>query len=127
MCVSLPNDAVLDNMDEWLAVSGSVDKTIRVRWLGVMYFIINIKVWNVQTGKAVRTLTGHTATVTGVQLNTSAQWVASCSEDCSVRLWDVGMLSILHMRVKMLPSKWRMQAPNWPAESFCKVRQYCCR
>jgi len=56
----------------WLA-SGSWDKTI--------------KIWDVQTGREVRTLEGHTHHVYTVAFDSRGSWLASGSEDGTIKLW----------------------------------------
>src|SRR3990167_5644798 len=58
----------------WLA-SGSDDNTI--------------KLWEVATGREVRTLAGHTAGVSGVAFSPDGRWLASGSFDLTIKLWEV--------------------------------------
>ena len=48
-----------------------------------------IKVWEVDTGLAVHSLVGHTASVNSIAFSPDCQWLASGSRDRSIRLWDV--------------------------------------
>ncbi|AOW99991.1 hypothetical protein BJP34_11475 [Moorena producens PAL-8-15-08-1] len=54
--------------------SGSRDKTI--------------KLWNLETGKVIRTLIGHTEAVRSVSFRRDGQTLASGSEDKTIKLWD---------------------------------------
>jgi WD40 repeat protein len=56
------------------AVSASWDKTL--------------KVWDLETGRAVRTLEGHTAAVRGVAVTPDGMRAVSASEDQTVKVWD---------------------------------------
>ncbi len=58
------------------AISGARDKTIRV--------------WEVETGKLLRTLNGHTEQVYQVMLSPDEKHLLSASYDKSVRIWDFG-------------------------------------
>jgi len=56
-------------------ISGSKDKTI--------------KQWNVETGENVRTLIGHSGTVTSLCISTDGKYLVSGSKDTSVKLWEL--------------------------------------
>jgi WD40 repeat protein len=58
----------------WLA-SGSDDKTV--------------KLWDVFSGKFVRSLEGHQSSISSVAFSTDGRWIASGSYDKTIRLWDV--------------------------------------
>ncbi|WP_445638558.1 WD40 domain-containing protein [Nostoc sp. DSM 114161] len=55
--------------------SGSFDKTI--------------KLWDVSTGKAIKTLTGHSSSVISVGFSPDGKTLASGSFDKTIKLWDV--------------------------------------
>ena len=55
-------------------VSGSLDKTV--------------KVWDAITGKALRTLTGHTKPVLSVCVSQDGTRIVSGSDDKTVKVWD---------------------------------------
>lgn len=42
-------------------------------------------VWDINTWEIIQNLTGHTAGVLDVQMN--SEWIASCSKDTSLRVW----------------------------------------
>ncbi len=68
-------DDVVFSPDGKRIVSGSWDHTL--------------KIWDVETGKAVDTLRGHTGDVLSVRFSPDGSRVASCSRDGSVKIWDV--------------------------------------
>jgi WD40 repeat protein len=50
---------------------------------------MTLKVWDVETGRELRTLRGHTGLVTGVALSVDGQSAISASSDQTLKLWDV--------------------------------------
>ncbi|MCY4404684.1 MAG: WD40 repeat domain-containing protein [Candidatus Poribacteria bacterium] len=66
----------------------------------------NIVLWDVETGKYIRTLKGHTDDVENIAFSTDSQTLASGSQDKTIRLWDIESDSS-----KVLTD------PNW-AENF---------
>ncbi|WNZ25958.1 NACHT domain-containing protein [Leptolyngbya sp. NK1-12] len=48
-----------------------------------------IKLWNVETGKCLRVLSGHTSSVHMVAFSPNGQLLASGSEDGTIKLWQV--------------------------------------
>ena len=44
---------------------------------------------HVTTGKERFTLTGHTAHITGLSFSSSGKWLASCSADKTIKVWDI--------------------------------------
>ena len=63
------------SLDHPIVVSGSWDNTV--------------KVWNVNEGKCVRTLSGHTNSVSTVTVSPDGSLCASGSKDGSALLWDL--------------------------------------
>ena len=59
-----------------MALSGSGDKTVRL--------------WDLRTGKCVRTMLGHTGSVFSVDMDGHCRTAVSGSEDKAVKLWDLG-------------------------------------
>lgn len=54
-----------------------------------------IKLWDVSTGKLLRTLQGHTDWVRSVRFNSDGTVLASGSGDCTIKLWDVQTAQVL--------------------------------
>ena len=65
--------SVAVSSDGQTLVSGSWDKTI--------------KVWELSTGKLVRTLTGHENPVDSVAISPDGQTLVSGSDDKTIRVW----------------------------------------
>src|SRR5262249_59656701 len=61
--------------DRRRALSGGLSNTVRL--------------WDVETGRCLRVLEGHTDQVWSVALSADHRRALSGSNDCTVRLWDV--------------------------------------
>ncbi len=48
-----------------------------------------LKLWDVETGRCLRTFEGHTNLVNAVVMSPDGRYVLSGSSDCTLRLWDV--------------------------------------
>jgi len=62
-------------LDGRLALSGSIDKTLRL--------------WDLAGGRCLRTFEGHTSTVSSVCLSADGQYALSSSHDKTLKLWEV--------------------------------------
>ncbi|KAN0084161.1 WD40-repeat-containing domain protein [Tylopilus felleus] len=71
--------SVIISPDKKLLVAGSEDKYIRV--------------WNVETGEFLRTLSGHTGEVYALAFTSDSRSLLSASGDRTVRVWDATQLS----------------------------------
>ena len=50
----------------------------------------NLKIWEVATGKELRTLTGHSDIVFSVAYSPDGRYLASGSRDKTIKIWQVG-------------------------------------
>jgi WD40 repeat protein len=113
----------LDQIDNDTVVSGSNDNTIRI-WkistgetlniidVGVPVYVVrvfsieykqivcglndnsnNIQIYNYETGDLIQTLNGHSDSVNSIEM-LSSQFIASCSSDKRVIIWDLSSYSI---------------------------------
>lgn len=48
-----------------------------------------IKIWDLRTGKVLRTLTGHSDSVVAVAFSSDSQQLVSGSKDTTIRIWDL--------------------------------------
>jgi WD40 repeat protein len=47
------------------------------------------RIWDVETGRVIRSLTGHTATINDIEFSPNSQFIVSASSDNTARMWDV--------------------------------------
>lgn len=57
------------------AVSASYDRTLRV--------------WDLETGREIRTLQGHSSAVNGVAITADGRYALSASDDNALKVWDL--------------------------------------
>ena len=73
-----------------------------------------VRLWDANTGRHLRTLTGHTDWVMSVSFSPDGQTLASGSEDGTVRLWDAN--TGRHLRTLTGHTDWvyeRVIFPRW--------------
>ena len=51
-----------------------------------------VKLWNLTTGDCLNTLVGHTLAVLGLAVSHDGRWLASSSQDATIRIWDLQQL-----------------------------------
>ncbi|MFB2893410.1 trypsin-like peptidase domain-containing protein [Aerosakkonemataceae cyanobacterium BLCC-F50] len=56
----------------------------------------NIKLWNKNTGKELRTLAGHSSTIDALAISPDGQILASGSRDKTVKIWNLQNGQLLH-------------------------------
>jgi WD40 repeat protein len=49
----------------------------------------NVKIWNAETGREIRTLQGHTSYIYFVTFSPDGRFLVSTSHDATIRLWEV--------------------------------------
>jgi WD40 repeat protein len=73
---SMPIMSVTMSSDGKYALSGSKDE--------------NLKLWDVATGREIRTFVGHTGWVSSVTISSDGKYALSGSHDKTLKLWDLG-------------------------------------
>ena len=51
-----------------------------------------VKIWEVATGRLEVSFKAHPESVNAVAFHPNGKWIATASEDKSVRVWDVGSI-----------------------------------
>ena len=97
----IPNtvEAVCFSSDDTYALSGSADHTLIL--------------WDVKSGKAIRTFKGHSDSVDAVCLSSDDKYVLSGSYDKTLILWDVESGEILRRLYVKNPVKCLSVEPRW--------------
>ncbi|CAG9334152.1 unnamed protein product [Blepharisma stoltei] len=66
-----------------------------------------IRVWSLETKFLIAILEGHTENVNCLKLTSQENWVLSCSNDGTIRFWDVAetrVEAVIHTGMKNIPS-----------------------
>jgi WD40 repeat protein/serine/threonine protein kinase len=63
----------------------------------VVYTNRAVRLWDLQTGKEIRVLTGHTDRVVSLQFDARGERLLSASWDGTARIWDVASGKMLHV------------------------------
>jgi len=58
-----------------------------------------VKLWDVKTGKCLQLLKGHTSTVNAIAVHPTGQVLASCTQDATIRLWQLSTIAQPLLRV----------------------------
>src|SRR5438876_11291891 len=58
------------------------------RWVASGSSDATIKLWDVASGRLLRTLVGHSKGVNSIAISPNGRSIASASEDKTIRLWD---------------------------------------
>jgi len=89
---SLPVRAVAFSPDGRLALSGSWDNTL--------------KLWEVQSGRSIRTFKGHSSWISAVALSNEGRLALSSSVDGSIRLWHLQTGDEIAQMVSFTDGEW---------------------
>lgn len=54
-----------------------------------------VKVWNISTGRSIKTLKGHTNDVNSVCFSPDSKYLVSCSDDQTVNIWDINSSKLI--------------------------------
>jgi WD40 repeat protein len=79
----------------WTGVRGGLTQRQNKSWTSSAKFVdsssmpAEVKVWDIQSRKPVRTLTGHTKTILCLAVSSDGKHLASGSADGTVKLWEV--------------------------------------
>ncbi|MEV6725518.1 protein kinase [Streptomyces xanthochromogenes] len=72
----------------------------------------NVRVWDVRTGRCLRTLPGHTATIRSVRIAPDGRYCASVEYDAVMRIWDLSDGSCLRTIRAARSFDWAAVSPS---------------
>jgi len=61
-----------------------------------------VKIWNPFTGVLIRNLSGHTAGNSDIAWSPDGVFLASASDDTSIRIWDVDSVSLIYTNIHLM-------------------------
>ena len=93
-------------------VSGSDDETI--------------KLWDIQTGKEVRSFEGHTDIVRSVAITPDGKYIVSVSNDKTIKLWDIQSGALHVSFVSFKNGEWLAWKPNGEYNCSDGAYKYFC-
>jgi WD40 repeat protein len=92
--------------------------TPNTKWIIVTYYNI-VKVFDIETGKCIKILQGHTMDINSLSITSNSKWIISGSLDESIRIWNLETgecVKILYSPVTSIvistDSKWIVTG-NW--------------
>ena len=61
-----------------------------------------IKLWSAFTGQIIRTLEGHTAGLSDIAWSNNSVFLASASDDTTIRIWNVDLVCFCLLPLSIL-------------------------
>jgi WD40 repeat protein len=68
-----------------------------------------VKIWELETGRLIRTLQGHSDAISSVAISPDGKKIASSSDDKTVKLWDFETGNLLHSFEEFTPDSSEVQ------------------